>query len=371
MKNIVILGLTAIVILCAGVSAQSCNAYEEKSYKLLLDEARAGSETANGCVMMAAKNGSQTLLADKKISAEDKNKMLSARHAVAFFYERPASRTTHARVVAHPPSITLNSGYSMPVFGLGTWTLDNDTAESCVYTAIRSGYRLIDTARYYGNELGVGRGVRKAIAEGIISREDVFITSKIVPADKRNYDALINESNNALGLKYIDLMLIHQPGYGDKDLYKALERAVKSGKVRSIGISNYYTPEDYEYIAGDAEIPPAVVQNENHPYYQNTELQKYLQRSGVFIESWYPLGGRGHTQELFADPVIAEIAQAHRKSPAQVIIRWHIQAGYIVIPGSKNPEHIRENIDVFDFELIDDEMKAIQNLNRNRRFENW
>ena len=304
------------------------------------------------------------------VFAEMGNKTLSARHAVALSVEGQR-RARQSIVVAHPPAITLNSGYSMPVFGLGTWTLDNDTAESCAYSAILAGYRLIDTARYYGNELGVGRGVRRAVAEGIISREDVFITSKIVPGGKRNYDALIDESNNALGLKYIDLMLIHQPGRGDKDLYKALERAVKSGKVRSIGISNYYTPEEYQYIAGDAEIPPAIVQNENHPYYQNSELQKYLQPYGVRVESWYPLGGRGHTQELFSDKVIARIAKNHGKSPAQVIIRWHIQAGYIVIPGSKNPEHIRENIDVFDFELTDDEMKAVQNLNKNLRFENW
>ena len=269
------------------------------------------------------------------------------------------------------PSVKLNSGYTMPVFGLGTWTQNDSTAEQSVYTAIRSGYRLIDTARYYGNEQGVGRGVRQAIDEGIISREDVFITSKIVPGGSRDYDALIDESNNSLGLKYIDLMLIHQPGYGDKELYKALERAVKSGKVRSIGISNYYTPEEYKYITSDAEILPSVVQNENHPYYQNSELQKYLQRYGVYVESWYPLGGRGHTQELFADNVITRIAQNHAKSPAQVIIRWHIQAGYIVIPGSQNPEHILENIDVFNFELTDDEMNAVSALNQNRRFENW
>ncbi len=269
------------------------------------------------------------------------------------------------------PTVTLNSGYSMPVFGLGTWTLNNSDAEEAVYTAIREGYRLIDTARYYGNESGVGRGVRKAIAEGIISREDIFITSKIVPSGKSNYDFLINDSNNKLGLKYIDLMLIHQSGRGDKDLYKALELAVRSGIVRSIGISNYYTPEEYEYITSEAEILPAVVQNENHPYYQNTELQKYLQPYGVFIESWYPLGGRGNTQDLFSNEIIAGIAKNHSKSPAQVIIRWHIQAGYIVIPGSKNPKHIRENIDVFDFELTDEEMKAIAAMNQNRRFENW
>lgn len=166
-------------------------------------------------------------------------------------------------------------------------------------------------------------------------------------------------------------MLIHQPGYSDKELYKALERSVKRGVVRSIGISNYYTPAEYERITSEAEIPPAVMQNENHPYYQNTELQKYLASKGVFVESWYPLGGRGHTAELLGNEVIAGIAKAHGKSPAQVIIKWHVQAGYIVIPGSSNPEHIRENINVFDFALTDDERKAIAALNKSRRFENW
>ena len=269
------------------------------------------------------------------------------------------------------PSVKLNSGYTMPVFGLGTWTQNDATAAESVYTAIRAGYRLIDTARYYGNEAGVGQGVRRAIDEGLLTREDVFITSKIVPGSWGDYDELIDDSNAALGLQYIDLMLIHQPGYSDKQLYSALERAVKRGIVRSIGISNYYTPAEYERITSEAEIPPAVVQNENHPYYQNTQLQEYLARKGVFVESWYPLGGRGHTAELLGDEVIAGIAKAHGKSSAQVIIRWHVQAGYIVIPGSSNPEHIRENIDVFDFALTDDEMNAIASLNKSRRFENW
>lgn len=272
---------------------------------------------------------------------------------------------------AEVPSVRLNSGYTMPVFGLGTWSLDDKTAEECVYLAIREGYRLIDTARYYGNEAGVGRGVRRAVREGVVKREDVFITSKIVPGSWRNYDELIEESNKALGLGYIDLMLIHQSGRGDRELYKALERGVRKGIIRSIGISNYYTPEDYEYITRGAEILPAVVQNENHPYYQNTALKKYLADKGVIVESWYPLGGRGHTAELFSDPVISGIAKAHGKSPAQVIIRWHIQAGYVVIPGSKNPEHIRENSNVFYFSLTDEEMNAIAALDRQRRFENW
>ena len=269
------------------------------------------------------------------------------------------------------PSVRLNSGYSMPVFGLGTWTLSGSTAEESVYVALKAGYRLIDTAQYYGNESGVGRGVRRAIDEGIVSRAEVFVTTKIMPGNYSNPDSAIDSSVEELGLGYIDLMLIHQPGYGDREVYRALERGVKAGKIRSIGISNYYTPEEYEYIAGDAEIEPSVVQNENHPYYQNTELKEYLSKKGVYVESWYPLGGRGHTQEMFADERITGIAMAHGKTSAQVIIRWHIQAGYIAIPGSSNPEHIRENIASMNFSLSEEEMKEMALLNKGRRFENW
>ena len=269
------------------------------------------------------------------------------------------------------PYVMLNSGYKMPVLGLGTWTQNDATAEESVYEAIKCGYRLIDTAQYYGNESGVGGAVRRAVNEGIITRGEIFITSKIMPGNYANPDSAIDESLKRLGLEYIDLMLIHQPGYNDKGVYEALERGVKSGKIKSIGISNYYTPEEFERIAGDSEIMPAVVQNENHPYYQNTNLQKYLESYGVIIESWYPFGGRGHTQEFFTNESIMRIAEAHSKTPAQIILRWHIQAGYVVIPGSKNPEHIRENIDVFDFALTDDEMRIMSELNQNRRFENW
>ena len=269
------------------------------------------------------------------------------------------------------PCVTLNSGYKMPVLGLGTWTQDNSTAENSVYVAIKNGYRLIDTARYYGNEAGVGRGVRKAINEGIINREDVFITSKIMPGNYNDPDSAINDSNNTLGLEYIDLMLIHQPGYNDEEVYKALEHGVRSGKIKSIGISNYYTPEDFERIAKTASIIPAVVQNENHPYYQNTELKNYLADKNVFVESWYHLGGRGNTQEFFNDPEIIKIAKKYNKTCAQVILRWHIQDGYITIPGSKNPEHIAENINIFDFSLSSEDMKIFSELNKNHRYENW
>ena len=238
-------------------------------------------------------------------------------------------------VEAEAPYVTLNSGYKMPVLGLGTWTQDNSTAENSVYTAIKNGYRLIDTARYYGNEAGVGRGVRKAIGEGIINREDIFITSKIMPGNYSDPDAAVDASNNALGLDYIDLMLIHQPGYNDEGVYKALERGVQAGKIKSIGISNYYTPADFERIAKIASIVPAVVQNENHPYYQNTELKNYLASKNVIVESWYPLGGRGHTQELFNNSEIMKIAEAHGKTSAQVILRWHVQSGYVTVPPQK------------------------------------
>lgn len=166
-------------------------------------------------------------------------------------------------------------------------------------------------------------------------------------------------------------MLIHQPGYNDEESYKALEKAVKSGKVKSIGISNYYTPEDFERINSIAEITPSVVQNENHIYYQNTELKDYLKRYGVVIESWYPFGGRGHVREVLSDGTIREIAAKHDKSPAQIILRWQIQAGYVTIPGSTNPKHIIENISVFDFELSRSEMEQINRLNKGKRFEIW
>lgn len=267
--------------------------------------------------------------------------------------------------------IKLNSGYSMPVLGLGTWTLRGETAEKAVYTAIKCGYRLIDTARYYGNEAAVGNGIKKAIAEGIIKREDIFVTGKVMPGDYGRAEQAIEGSLVALDLGYIDLMLIHQPGANDEKVYKALERGVKSGKIHSIGISNYYTPDDFERINRIAEITPAVVQNENHPYYQNTDLKNYLERYGTIVEAWYPFGGRGNTDKILANATVEKIAKEHNKTAAQIVLRWQIQAGYVVIPGSSNTAHIAENADIFDFELTDEEIQKMAGVNRNSRFENW
>ena len=267
--------------------------------------------------------------------------------------------------------VALNSGFTMPRLGLGTWTLDDATADECVYHALKVGYRLIDTARYYGNEVGVGRGIRRAIVDGVATREEIFVTSKIMPSNYNQPDAAIDASLNAFELDYVDLMLIHQPGRGDEEVYRALERGVKAGKLRSIGISNYYTPRDFDRIRNIATIVPAVVQNENHPFYQNSELQAYVAQFGTVVESWYPFGGRGNTQKIFGNETIRQLAKKYSKTPAQIVLRWHLQDGYVVIPGSSNKNHIAENFNVFDFTLSEEDMNLIRGLNKNRRFENW
>ncbi len=268
-------------------------------------------------------------------------------------------------------TVMLNSGYTMPIIGLGTWTLSNEEAEESVYAALSCGMRLIDTARYYQCEVGVGRGLQRAIDDGIVKREDVFITSKVMPSDYDRAAQGIDDSLHDLNVDYVDLMLIHQPGSNDEAVYKAMEQAVKDGKLRSIGISNYYTKEQVDEVLSYAEITPAVIQNENHLYYQNSELREYVKQYGIVLESWYPFGGRGHTQEHFGNELINELAGKYGKTPAQIILRWHIQDGYITIPGSSNPEHIEENFDIFDFELTDEEMESIRALDRQERYENW
>ena len=265
--------------------------------------------------------------------------------------------------------VKLNSGYKMPVLGLGTWTLNDKQAEDAVFHALKVGYRLIDTARYYGNEIGVGRGVRKAVAENICKREEIFVTSKIMPSNYSRADSAIENSLADLNIDYVDLMLIHQPGANDEQAYQSLVNASKSGKIKSIGISNYYTPREFDRM--NKIFTPAVVQNENHILYQNTDLQTYAKKFGTVIEAWYPFGGRGNTQKSFENPVIVELAKNYKKTAAQIILRWQIQAGYIAVPGSKNPAHIEENFNIFDFELSAEDMKKISALNKNHRFENW
>ena len=265
----------------------------------------------------------------------------------------------------------LNNGIKIPIIGLGTWTLSNTEAEESVYFAIKTGFRLIDTAEYYGNEAGVGKGVKKCIEEGIIKREDIFITTKIMPGAYSNPDLAIEDSLKKLDVDYIDLMLIHQPGSNDATVYKSMEKYYNLGKLKSIGISNYYTKDSIDKVLSYASITPAIIQNENHIYYQNNVLKSYVEKYGIIIESWYPFGGRGHTPENFNNDEIINLANKYKKTPAQIILRWHLQAGYIVIPGSNNPEHISENYNVFDFELSSEDMDKIYKINKNKRYENW
>ena len=264
----------------------------------------------------------------------------------------------------------LASGHAMPAFGIGTWTLSDEQAEASVACALANGYRLVDTAQYYRNEEGVGRAVRSAMQAGL-AREDVFVTSKIMPSSYQRAAESIDESLAKLDIGYIDLMLIHQPGGNDEEVWRALEEAVGAGKVRSIGISNYYTPEHYDSIAQLAQVPVSLVQNENHPYYQNGGLKPHVEASGGFVESWYPLGGRPGVAQMLADETLGAIAAAHGKTVAQTILRWHVQSGFIAIPGSGNSDHIAENIQIFDFELSPDDMAAIAALDGIGRFENW
>ena len=232
-------------------------------------------------------------------------------------------------------TVTLNSGYEMPVLGLGMFALTDSEAENSTYWALKAGFRLIDTAKIYGNEAAVGRGLQRAIDEGIVKREEVFITTKMWTSDFDDGDAAVDASLARLGVDYIDLMILHhsQPA-NDVDAYQSMERAVEDGKLRSIGLSNYYEPENFDRLVNAATILPALLQNETHPYHQSGEMKEHIARYGTVLESWFPLGGRGNTQTLFQDETISKIAAAHKKSPAQIIIRWHLQAGNICIPGS-------------------------------------
>lgn len=268
--------------------------------------------------------------------------------------------------------VRLNNGIEMPILGIGTFSLSDSEAEESVYWALKDGYRLIDTARIYGDEPGVGRAIRRAIDEGFVTREEIFVTTKMWTSDYDNGETAINASLERLGLDYIDLMILHH-SHPDNDVaaYQAMENAVADGRLRSIGLSNYYEPEDFDRLVNATSILPAVLQNETHPYHQSTEMKEHIAQYGTVMESWFPLGGRGHTQRLFNDPVIAQIAAAHGKTSAQIILRWHLQAGNIAIPGSHNEDHIRENFDIWDFSLTDEEMEQLTALNQNERLGNW
>ena len=190
--------------------------------------------------------------------------------------------------------------------------------------------------------------------------------TKLYPSQFSDAEAAIDESLEKLDMGYIDMMLLHHPGDGDVEAYHAMEQAVEGGKIRSIGLSNWYVEELAEFLP-QVNITPALVQNEIHPYYQENDVIPYIQNLGITVQGWYPFGGRGHTKELLGDEIISAIADAHGVTSAQVILRWNLQKGVVVIPGSSNPDHIRENLDLFGFELTEEEMEQINALDRNEK----
>lgn len=254
----------------------------------------------------------------------------------------------------------LNNGVKMPMTGIGTFLLTPDEAESAVEHALKDGYRLIDTANAYVNEKAVGRAIKKSG----VDRREISLETKLWPSFYEQEDA-VEKTLERLDTDYIDLLLIHQPAGNYTAGYRLMEKAYKEGKVKAIGLSNF-NEEQIQEILDMCEVKPAVLQTEVHPYDQEKKLKEFLEKSDIVIQAWYPLG-HGDAA-LLQEPVFAKLGEKYKKSPAQIILRWHIQDGNIVIPGSKNPDHIRDNFDLFDFALTEEEMADIRALDQNKRY---
>lgn len=256
--------------------------------------------------------------------------------------------------------VLLNNGVKMPMAGIGTFLLSPQEAESAVSSALKDGYRLIDTANAYMNEKAVGRAIKKSG----LDRKEIFLETKIWPSFYEQEDA-VEKTLERLDTDYIDLLLIHQPAGNYVAGYQLMEKAYKEGKVKAIGLSNF-NKEQIEEILAVCEVKPTVLQTEVHPYYSEKELKEFLTEKEIFLQAWYPLG-HGDAG-LLHEPVFAKLGEKYHKSAAQIILRWHIQDGNIVIPGSKNPAHIRDNLDLFDFTLDENEMEEIAVLDKGKRY---
>jgi diketogulonate reductase-like aldo/keto reductase len=255
----------------------------------------------------------------------------------------------------------------MPQFGLGTFRATNEACKDACLVALKNGYRHFDTAHAYGNESGVGAAVK----ESGIPREEIWITSKLWPSEYGEGITMqaIDKMLARLQTTYIDLLYVHQPVGDFVGAWKDMEKAVGAGKVRALGISNFDDSDEvFHAIVDNMKIMPAVMQIECHPYAQRLDVREKVKQYNIAIECWYPLG---HGDKgLLSDPVIAKIAEAHSKSIVQIILRWHIQEGFSVIPGATNPDYIKENINIFDFSLNNAEMATMRSLNKEQRFFN-
>ncbi|WKK25029.1 aldo/keto reductase [Streptomyces olivoreticuli] len=262
------------------------------------------------------------------------------------------------------PSLTLNNGVEMPQLGYGVWQVPDDQAFDAVTTALETGYRSIDTAAVYGNEEGVG----KALAATDVPRGEIFVTTKVWNSD-HGHDATLrafDASMDRLGLDYADLYLIHWPVPSRDtfvDTYKALEKLLADGRAKAIGVCNFQ-PAHLERLLAETSVVPAVNQIELHPNLAQAELRALHARHGIATEAWSPLGqGKG----LLSDPTIVRLADKHGRTPAQIVLRWHLQLGNVVIPKSVTPSRIRENLDVFGFELDADDLRAVAALDSGKR----
>ena len=257
-------------------------------------------------------------------------------------------------------NIVLNNKLECPAVGIGTFMLSPADARNSVREALKMGYRLVDTANAYVNERAVGRGIK----ESGVDRTEVFLSTKLWPSEYENENA-VDETLERLGVDYVDLLYIHQPAGNWLAGYRLLEKAYKEGKAKSIGISNF-EGKYMEELETKWEIVPQFIQVEAHPYFTQTELRKTLDKFDIKLMSWYPLGHGD--KSLINEPVFAELGKKYGKSSAQIILRWHTQMGFVVIPGSKNVDHIRDNLDILDFKLTDEEMAEIAGLDKNERY---
>lgn len=261
---------------------------------------------------------------------------------------------------------TLSNGVRVPLLGIGTFMISPEDTENSVYQALKIGYRMIDTANAYLNEEAVGKALARAIREGIVKREDVFLSTKLWPTLYEN-DKAVDDTLARLGVDYVDLLFIHQPAGNFIAGYKQIEKAYSEGKAKSLGISNMHG-EKLEKLLAAAQVKPHVIQLEVHPYCTEKEIMARLGEYGTKLMGWYPLG-HGDAG-LFREPVFEKLADKYHKSAAQIILRWHVQKENITIPGSKNPDHIRANFDIFDFSLTDEEMAEIAKLDGTKKYYN-
>lgn len=260
--------------------------------------------------------------------------------------------------------IRLYNGVEVPVLGIGTFMISPEDTEKSVYAALKGGYRMIDTANAYMNEEAVGNALARAIRDGIVKREDVFVSTKIWPTVYED-EAAVEKTLKRLGLEYVDLLFIHQPSGNFMAGYKLIEKAYKDGKARSLGISNMWG-EKLEGLLAAAEIKPHVIQLEAHPYCTEKEIMGRLAEYGTRLMGWYPLG---HGDPgLVKEEVFSRLADKYHKSSAQVVLRWATQMGFITIPGSKNPDHIRDNFNLFDITLTEEEMSEIAKLDGTKKY---